>query len=281
MDADQTEQDHAGLNDDAVPARGYAMQPVVGLGGSTSCLPSLRAFFRAVPPDSGLAFVIALQSLPGQDGHLRELLRHDTRMPVDELDGPVSPQANRVYVVPPGKTLHAADGHMEAVDGKSVRGRHVSVDLFFRTLADSHGPHATAIVLSGSDGDGAIGIKRIKERGGLTIAQDPSEAVQGSMPRSAIATGMVDWVLTAAEMPVRLIEYQRIERALHLPPEDGPQPQEAPVSADNPAEAALREVLRFLRVRTGRDFSYYKRATVCAGSRAGCRSTASPTCRNT
>ena len=113
-----------------------------------------------------------------------------------------------------------------------------------------------------TDGDGAIGIKRIKERGGLTIAQDPSEAVHGSMPRSAIATGMVDWVLPANEMPARLIQYQRLERSIHLPPEDGPEPAEAPAPTDDAPEAALREVLRFLRVRTGRDFSYYKRATV-------------------
>jgi two-component system CheB/CheR fusion protein len=167
-----------------------------------------------------------------------------------------------VYVVPAGKALHASDGRMEAVEARPSRGRHVAVDLFFRTLADSHGPHAAAVVLSGTDGDGAIGIKRIKERGGLTIAQDPSEAVHGSMPRSAIATGMVDWVLPANEIPARLVQYQRLERSLRLPPEDGPQPAEAPISADDPSEVALREVLRFLRVRTGRDFSYYKRATV-------------------
>jgi len=262
MDADQTEEDHAGLNDDAVPARGYAMQRIVGLGGSTSCMPSLRAFFRALPPDSGLAFMVAVHALPGQEAQLREVLRQDTKMPVEELDGPLRVEANRVYIVPAGKSLHAVDGRMEAVGPPAVRGRHVSIDLFFRTLADSHGPHAAAIVLSGTDGDGSIGIKRIKERGGLTIAQDPSEAVHGSMPRSAIATGMIDWVLTAGEMPARLIEYQRIEDKIDLPPEDGPQPQDAPVSADNPAEVALREVLRFLRVRTGHDFSYYKRATV-------------------
>ncbi|MEO6744188.1 MAG: CheR family methyltransferase [Caldimonas sp.] len=261
MDPDQTEEDHAG-DDDLVPTRGYETVPVVGLGGSTSSLPSLQTFFRAMPPDPGMAFFIAMHPQPGHEAAVGDTLRADTRMPVIELDGEQPVKVNQIYVVPPGKALHASDGQVGAIDVRPNRGRHVVVDLFFRTLADSHGPHAAAVVMSGTDGDGAIGIKRIKERGGLTIAQDPSEAVHGSMPRSAIATGMVDWVLPANEMPGRLIEYQRLERNIHLPPEDGPQPAEAPAPTDDPPEAALRDVLRFLRVRTGRDFSYYKRATV-------------------
>jgi len=142
------------------------------------------------------------------------------------------------------------------------RGKRVAVDLFFRTLADSHGAHSAAIVLSGADGDGAIGIKRIKERGGLTIAQDPDEAEHSSTPRSAIATGIVDWVSKVAQMPGRLLEYRQNERRLKLPPEEGPQPAQTTRPAADEDEAALREVLTFLRTRTGRDFSYYKRATI-------------------
>jgi len=262
MDPDQSEEDHAGIDDDAVPTRGYATLPVVGLGGSASSVPSLQAFFRSMPADSGMAFMIAMHPDPSQHVALADALRSATRMPVQDLDGAQAIEANRVYVLPTGKTLHAYDGKMEVLDARPNRGRHVAVDLFFRSLADSHGPHASAVVLSGSDGDGAIGIKRIKERGGLAIAQDPNDAVQGSMPRHAIATGMVDWVLPADEMPARLIEYHRLERSISLPPEDGPQPAEAAASGDGPNETALREVLRFLRVRTGHDFSYYKRATV-------------------
>jgi two-component system CheB/CheR fusion protein len=136
------------------------------------------------------------------------------------------------------------------------------VDLFFRSLADTHGPHALAIILSGADGDGAIGIKRIKERGGLTIAQDPDEAEHAGMPRTAIDTGMVDWVLQVAEMPRRLLAYRDSEETLQLPPEEGPQPAQAPRPSSDEGEAALREALVFLRMRTGRDFSYYKRATI-------------------
>ena len=136
------------------------------------------------------------------------------------------------------------------------------MDLFFRTLADTHGPHAAAIVLSGADGDGAIGVKRIKERGGLTIAQDPDEAEHREMPSTAIATGMVDWVLPvgtdagAAEGSIA-----RLDGRLKLPPEDEPASRPSRHGRAR-GSANCVEVLAFLRTRTGRDFSYYKRATI-------------------
>ena len=162
----------------------------------------------------------------------------------------------------PGKTLSSANGHLTCSDLSPERGRRVAVDLFFRTLADTHGPNAAAIVLSGADGDGAIGIKRVKERGGLTIAQDPGEAEHSGMPRTAIATGMVDWVLPVADMPSRLASYTRVLRRLKLPPEDGPQPAQPVAVLPDELEATLRGILSYLRASTGRDFSYYKRATI-------------------
>ena len=118
-------------------------------------------------------------------------------------------------------------------------------------------------MLSGADGDGAIGIKRIKERGGLTIAQDPDEAEHGGMPRAAIATGMVDWVLPVAAMPDRLVRLPGASsRKLRLPAEDGLLPASADARPADDLEAALRELLAYLRAQTGRDFSYYKRATI-------------------
>src|SRR6185436_19387850 len=98
-----------------------------------------------------------------------------------------------------GKSLLTTNGQLQVTDLQTDRGRRVTVDLFFRTLADTYGPHAAAISLSGADGDGAVGIKRVKERGGLTIAQNPDEADHSGMPRAAIATGMIDWVLPVAE----------------------------------------------------------------------------------
>ncbi|MFO0890687.1 MAG: CheR family methyltransferase [Isosphaeraceae bacterium] len=183
-------------------------------------------------------------------------------MPVVQASDGQKVEPDHVYVIPPGKHLTTVHGHLRLDDLPSDKGKRVAVDLFFRSLADTHGPHAAAVVLSGADADGAIGIKRIKERGGLTIAQDPDEAEHSSMPRCSINTGMVDWVLPVAEMPRRLLQYRDSELRLKLPPEDGPAPSPAARATADESESAFRDILLFLRTRTGCDFSSYKRATI-------------------
>ena len=258
---DHSEQDLAGEMDDVIPFQGFQKTPVVGLGGSAGSLDPLRTFFSRMPADCGMAFVVVLHLSPDYESNLASLLGHITAMPVMQVTGAVKVETNHVYVIPPGKQISLVDGALQLFDLHHERGRRVTVDLFFRTLADTHGPHSAAVVLSGADGDGASGIKRIKERGGLTVAQEPSEAAHDSMPRSAIGTGMIDWVLPVADMPARLLEYRRNEAALRLPAEDLP-PADGPTTTPDANETALHDTLAFLRVRTGRDFSYYKRATV-------------------
>ena len=259
---DHLEEKYAEPLDDPVAVRGYPRLPLVGLGGSAGSIPALRAFFATMPAESGMAFVVVLHLAADRSSSLAELIQACTPMPVEQVHETARVEANRVYVIPPGKVIESVEGYLRLRELDNERGRRVAVDLFFRTLADSHGPQATAIVLSGADGDGAIGIKRVKERGGLTIAQDPDEAEFSGMPRSAIATGMVDWVLPMADIAPRLQQYREIEGRLQLPPEAGPQPaQPLPPPADD-RESLLREVLAFLRTATGRDFSYYKRATI-------------------
>jgi two-component system CheB/CheR fusion protein len=238
------------------------MTPMVALGGSAGSLQALDQFFRSMPTNSGMVFVVIVHLSPTHESTLAELLGRATSMRVVQAKDGQKVEADHVYVIPPGKHLTTVDGALRLTGIKSDRGKRVAVDLFFRSLADTHGPHAAAVVLSGADGDGALGIKRIKERGGLTIAQDPEEAEHGGMPRTSINTGMVDWVLSVAEMPARLMAYRDNELRLKLPPEDGPQPAPAPRVTVDDSEAALRDVLVFLRTRTGCDFSYYKRATI-------------------
>ncbi|WP_083745777.1 CheR family methyltransferase [Variovorax sp. KK3] len=261
LNPDQAEEASPEPGDNAFPARNFQTIPVVGLGGSAGAIASLISFFNTVPPEPGIAFVVVLHLSAEHESTLPELLQRCTTMPVMQVQDTLRIEPNKVYVIPPRKSLRAVDGHLQLGDLQFERGRHVAVNLFFRTLADTHGPHSTAIVLSGADGDGAIGIKRIKERGGLTVAQDPDEAQHSGMPRSAIATGMVDWVLPVAEIAGKLLDYYRLENELRLPPEEVPLPEQASRSS-KADEAALRDVLTFLRTRTGRDFSYYKRATV-------------------
>ncbi|KAF1047405.1 chemotaxis protein CheB [Xylophilus sp.] len=246
--------------DDAVPTRGYQMLPVVGLDGSAGGIEALRSFFEKMPAQSGLAFVVVMHLSPEHESLLDELLQRCTQMRVVQVREAMKIEPDTIYVIPPRKTLRTFDGTLQLGDLPLERHRHVAVDIFFRTLADTHGPHASAIVLSGADGDGAIGIKRIKERGGLTIAQDPEEALVSSMPRAAIATGMVDWTLPVVQMPARILQYHSMARSVRLPPEGAPPRGRAGAAVND--EAALRDVLAFLRSRTGRDFTGYKRATI-------------------
>ncbi|MFL6680267.1 MAG: chemotaxis protein CheB, partial [Burkholderiaceae bacterium] len=247
---------------DGTPDDGFSRIPVVGLGGSAGSIPALGRFLEGVSVPSGLAYVVILHLSPDHESILAELLQRHTSMPVVQVREAVTVERDRVYVIPPGHALGMADGQLELADLPPRQSRHVAVDLFFRALAESHGPHATAIVLSGLDGDGAIGIKRIKERGGLTIAQDPDEAEYGAMPRSAIDTGMVDWVLPAAEMGRRVARYVALESRVQLPEDDADDESDAVSPGRAPADQELREVLNLLRTRTGRDFSGYKRATI-------------------
>jgi two-component system, chemotaxis family, CheB/CheR fusion protein len=236
--------------------------PIVGLGGSAGGIAALQKFFAAMPVDSGMAFVVILHLSPQHESILAQMLQRSTAMPVVAATDGVTVEPSSVYVIPPGKFLASIDGHLRLTDAEEPRGKRVAVDYFFRTLAETHGAQALAVVLSGSGGDGALGIKRIKEFGGLTIAQDPDEAEHPEMPRAAIATGVVDWVLAVNEMPAKLLAYVKQRGALKLPDEDGPHPAEAVALSPDEHETALHDVLAFLHTRTGRDFSCYKRATI-------------------
>jgi two-component system CheB/CheR fusion protein len=256
---DHTEEQLAEVIDDAIPSRGYLMQPIVGLGGSAGSIAALQSFFRAAPADSGLAFVVVVHLARDFESTLAAVLQRSTSMPVVQVTDGVRIEPNCVYVIPPAHSLASIEGSLRLANLEHEHGRRFTVDGFFRTLADSNGPNAMAVVLSGMDGDGAVGIKRIKERGGLTVAQDADEADYPDMPRTAIATGMVDWVLKVEDMPARLVSYYQLGARLRLPPESKA-PAPAPEGLTD--EAALRDVFSLLHTRTGRNFAYYKRATM-------------------
>src|SRR5205085_9150751 len=146
------------------------------------------------------------------------------------------------------------DGPLRLSEPQHTSGQRVSIDLFFRTQAEAHGHNAAAVILSGAGSDGTIGLKRVKERGGVTLAQDPQDAEYDSMPRNAIATGLVDFVLPADQLPRQILTYWRNAETIRLPPDDQPGGQS---DVD-----ALHEVFALLRVRTGHDFTNYKRSSV-------------------
>ena len=148
---------------DVAPSRSQRLVPVVGLGGSAGSFGPLRTFLSNVPPDSGMAYVVIVHLAPEHESMLSELLQRATSMRVSEAQDNQLLEANCVYVIPPGKQLSLSDGHLRLSELPREFGRRVAVDFFFRSLADTHGSHSTAVILSGADGDGAIGIKRIND----------------------------------------------------------------------------------------------------------------------
>jgi two-component system CheB/CheR fusion protein len=226
----------------------------IGLGASAGGIKALREFFQQVPADSGFAFVVILHLSPDHDSRLAEVLQSTASIPVIQVKERVQVDPNTVYVIPPNQSLTIADGHLVLSDITRIEERRAPVDVFFRTLAESVGSSAVAVILSGTGANGSMGIKRVRELGGLCIVQDPNEAEYSDMPRHSIATGLVDDVLPVAQIPRRILAYSQRPSGI-LPAE----PSAVPGAAD---ERALREIFNLLRLRTGHDFTNYKRATI-------------------
>src|SRR6478672_9529120 len=184
---------------------------VVGLGASAGGIAPLQQFFGDMNPDTGLAFVVVMHLSPEFESQLAAVIQQKTSMPVTQVSEPVKVRPNNVYVIPPNHQLTFEDSTLHLVPPQQGIGRRVTIDLFFRTLAQAYGQRAVCIILSGTDSDGVIGLKHIRAQGGLTIAQDPDEAEHDSMPATAISTGMVDWVMPVAKMAPKLFEFARNE----------------------------------------------------------------------
>src|SRR5690606_31777325 len=180
--------------------------PVVGIGASAGGIPALIRLFEHMPKSPGMAFVVVVHLSPKYESHVDEILQRATRMPTLQVSSSVKIEKDHVYVIPPGCNLEMVDGMLRIIPAQRPRERHVVIDVFFRTLARAHTDRSIAIVLSGTGADGSVGMARIKEQGGVSLAQSPEDAEYEDMPRAAIENGVVDFVLPAAEMPQKLID---------------------------------------------------------------------------
>ena len=228
---------------------------IVGIGASAGGLDAFHAFFEAMPGDSGLAFVVILHLPAGRRSMLAEILGRWTTMPVVEADDWTSIKADHVYVPPPHAAVALEDGRLRIRFPAADAPRdYRPIDGFFDTLAIQLGENAVGIILSGTGSDGALGLKAIKERSGLTMAQgsESSFPQYDGMPAGAIATGAVDLVLPVEDMPGHLVRIQRA-RLPSATGEAAPSPEEV--------ESARQEICTLLRTRLGHDFSSYKDKT--------------------
>jgi two-component system CheB/CheR fusion protein len=183
--------------------------PIVGIGASAGGLEAFRQLLGALPVDTGMAFVLVQHLDPHHDSILAELLSEATSLEVSEVKGDARVEANRVYVIPPSKGLILVDGTLRLVPRGPAGSAHMPIDSFLRTLADVQGSQAVGVILSGMGSDGTLGLQAIKGAGGITFAQDPASARNSDMPRSAIAAGSVDFVLSPADIARELTRLGR------------------------------------------------------------------------
>ena len=227
---------------------------VVGLGASAGGIQALKEFFSRVSTDSGMAYVVILHMSPEHESKLAEILQVTCSLPVTQVSNREGIVPNHVYVIPPNQKLEITDGHLVLTTMIGIEERRSPVDLFFRTLAEARESEAVAVILSGTGANGSMGLKRIKEHGGVAFVQDLNEAEYSDMPRNAIATGMVDYILPVAQIPAKILSYKAHVGTVQIPE----QPEETPKTD----EQALVDIFTHLRIRTGHDFSNYKRATI-------------------
>ncbi len=228
--------------------------PVVGLGASAGGLEALEEFFRSMPVNSGMAFVVVMHQAAKHVSLLPDLLGKCAKMDVAAIHDGMSIRPDHVYIVPPGKNVDLLDGRLHLTDLPARHAATLPIDHFFRSLAAERREMSVAIVLSGTGTDGTVGLSAIKGESGMVMVQSVESAKFSGMPQNALDAGWADYVLTPHDMPARLVAYAR-----------GPF-LKAPPSLETPTPAihqALPEILLKLRRRCGHDFSGYKPSTVC------------------
>ncbi len=229
--------------------------PVVGIGASAGGLAAFEAFFSGMPVDidPGMTFVLVQHLAPDYKSILGDLIQRFTRLRVCEVADGMDVQVNCVYIIPPNCDLALLNGTLHLLPPAAPRGLRQPIDFFFRSLAQDQRERAICIVLSGTGSDGTLGVRAVKGEGGMVMAQQPESAEYDGMPRSAIATGQVDYILAPAEMPAQLLRY-----VSHIRRNGGKAiiPQ-SPQTGD-----AFHKIFILLRDQIGHDFSEYKENTI-------------------
>lgn len=230
--------------------------PIVGIGASAGGMQAFEAFFSGIPANNkepGMAFVLVQHLSRDHKSILSELMRHYTRMQVFEVTDGMVVRPNCAYIIPPNRDMSLTNGILYLLEPTLARGVRLPIDFFFRSLAQDQRDRAICIVLSGTGSDGTLGARAVKGEGGMVMAQTPATAEYDGMPRSAIATGVVDFVLSPDQMMSKLIAFA--SRAFT--------PSLVPRSPQSPDPAnGLERIFLLLRAQTGHDFSQYKRNTI-------------------
>ncbi len=229
--------------------------PIVAIGASAGGLQAFEEFFTHTPPDTGMAFVLVQHLAPDHESMLVDLIQRYTQIHVEQVEEGMRLEPDHIYVIPPGWVMTLSEGQLHLYERE--RDRHLDllpIDLFFRSLAQEQRERAIAVILSGTGTDGTAGLQEIKAEGGIVMAQEPESAQYGGMPRSAIQTGLVDYILPPEEMPQELVVY--VQNAMAAQDKRGTRQH-----LEGSDEIHTR-LFNLLRAQTGHDFSLYKPTTI-------------------
>jgi two-component system CheB/CheR fusion protein len=226
--------------------------PIIGIGASAGGLEAIELFLKNVPANSGMSYVIVQHLDPTHKGILTELLQRITPMTVVLVKDRMKVKQNCVYVIPSNKDMSILHRVLHLFDPSAPRGLRLPIDFFFRSLALDMQEKSIGVILSGMGTDGSLGIRAIKEKAGVVLVQDPKTAKFDGMPRSAINSGMADYIAIAEELPAKIISYLG-----HAPLVAGDDSH-----TEEKADSALEKAIILLRVSTGHDFSQYKKSTL-------------------
>ena len=230
--------------------------PIVGIGASAGGLEAVSRLLEQLPSTTGMAFVLIQHLDPNHASQLPEILARKSNMPVREVNGDTAAEPDHVYVTPASEHLRIEKGVLRTVPrAAGGRARTLAIDGFLESLAKDRGSLAFGMVLSGAASDGTLGLQAIKAEGGITFAQDPQTAKFDSMPRSAIAAGAVDFVLSPEAIAEQLVS---LARHPYLNHGKGQEPDEKGAASGG----NLGSILTVLRSVTGVDFSAYKQNTI-------------------
>ena len=230
--------------------------PIVGIGASAGGVEALEGLFRAMPTDSGMAFIVVTHLAPERESLIAEIIGRCTKTPASEVRDGAAIEPNHIYTLQPGTLLTIANSRLQVRPVNAAHRERNPIDIFLASLADDRGAGAVGIILSGSGSDGTLGVKAIKAHGGFTIAQGP-DGIQRhpGMPDSAIATGFVDLVLPVEKMAAALVDY--VQTAAPL----GDLTDDREMREDARLEEARRAITTILRNQIGHDFRGYKHNT--------------------
>jgi len=225
--------------------------PVIGIGASAGGLEALEQFFSHTPVNNGMAFVVIQHLDPTHKGIMPELLQRFTTIKVVPVTDRMKVNPDTIYVIPSNKNMSILNGVLHLFEPVKTHGLRLPIDFFFRALADDMMNKSIGIILSGMGSDGSVGLKAIKEKGGIVLVQDPGSAKFDGMPRSAIDTVLVDIVAPADELPEKLISFLHTDLKGMLK-----------IEFDSKDKTSLEKIIILLRSQTGQDFSLYKKSSM-------------------